>query len=293
MFLIEKRILSFKLISSLRYALKFKKWPDFNSPRDLNEKVMWLSFYSDTSLWSKLADKIEVRNYVESKGLKELLPRLLGAWDHADEIDFDKLPNSFVLKTNHGCGEVLVIKDKRKEDLTAVKNKMNGFLQSPFGILTGEPHYLAIKPRVFAEEMLPNDSKFSTSLVDYKFYCFYGKPECVLVCYDRKGLNAQKVIYDMAWQKREDYTHAHNQTYPEIPKPYNWDKMLKACSILGLSFPFVRIDFYETQKRCYFGEMTFTPASGRSTAESKDYLKYLGSKININQIKEQTNRQSS
>ena len=114
MFLIEKRILSFKLISSLRYALKFKKWPDFNSPRDLNEKVMWLSFYSDTSLWSKLADKIEVRNYVESKGLKELLPRLLGAWDHADEIDFDKLPNSFVLKTNHGCGEVLVIKDKRK-----------------------------------------------------------------------------------------------------------------------------------------------------------------------------------
>jgi hypothetical protein len=170
---------------------------------------------------------------------------------------------------------------------------MNGFLQSPFGILTGEPHYLEIKPRVFAEEMLPNDSKFSTSLVDYKFYCFYGKPECVLVCYDRKGLNAQKVIYDMAWQKREDYTHAHNQTYPEIPKPYNWDKMLKACSILGLSFPFVRIDFYETQKRCYFGEMTFTPASGRSTAESKDYLKYLGSKININQIKEQTNRQSS
>lgn len=75
MFLIEKRILSFKLISSLRYALKFKKWPDFNTPRDLNEKVMWLSFYSDTSLWSKLADKIEVRNYVESKGLKELLPR--------------------------------------------------------------------------------------------------------------------------------------------------------------------------------------------------------------------------
>lgn len=94
MFLIEKRILSFKLISSLRYALKFKKWPNFNSPRDLNEKVMWLSFYSDTSLWSKLADKIEVRNYVESKGLKELLPRLLGAWDHANEIDFDKLPNS-------------------------------------------------------------------------------------------------------------------------------------------------------------------------------------------------------
>ena len=151
-------------------------------------------FYSDTSLWSKLADKIEVRNYVESKGLKELLPRLLGAWDHANEIDFDKLPNSFVLKTNHGCGEVLVIKDKRKEDLTAVKNKMNGFLQSPFGILTGEPHYLEIKPRVLPKKCYPTILSFPPHWFDYKFYCFYGKPECVLVCYDRKGLNAQNHI---------------------------------------------------------------------------------------------------
>lgn len=130
---------------------------NWSNPIDLNEKINWLKFKTDTSIWTTLADKYLVRNYIEEKGLGHLLPKLYGVWNNADDIDFEKLPNQFVLKTNHGCGTVILVKDKSTIDYASVRKQMNHWLTIRFGLETVEPHYLAIKPLITAEELLvPN-----------------------------------------------------------------------------------------------------------------------------------------
>lgn len=269
-------------MSVLRYVVKFRKPLYLNNPKDLNEKVFWLAFNAETEQWADLADKIKVHEYLDGCGLSNLSVPILKVWKSADEINFDELPKSFVIKTNHGCGDVFVIKDKSKANLDELRKKMDKYLKRHFGLWTGEPHYLKIKPYIFAEQTLKNDCEVSSSLVDYKFYCFNGKPECILVCYDRKGLVAQKVCYDMQWNRHEEWTHfTEKSVVKDIPKPKTLAAMVDACMKLGKQFPFVRIDFYESEGKCYFGEMTFTPAAGRSTALTPEYLKILGDKLNL------------
>lgn len=267
-------------MSVVRYVLKLRKLPHLNSPQDLNEKILWMAFHLETDEWSSLADKIKVREYVEKCGLKQMLIPIIQIWDDASKIDFSVLPESFAIKTNHGCGDVVIIKNKSQTDLEKLRRQMGRYMKRRFGLWTGEPHYLKIKPYIFAEQILNNDSHISSSLIDYKFFCFNGKPECVLVCYDRHGLNAQKMVYDMEWNRREEYTHiTKSSVFKSIPCPKSFEQMKDACKKLGTLFPFVRIDFYECGGLPYFGEMTFTPAAGRSVALSPEYLKYLGGLI--------------
>ena len=267
-------------MSVARYVLKFRKLPHLINPRNLNEKVLWMAFHSEREEWTYLADKIKVHKYVEKCGLGQMLVPIIQIWDDASKIDFATLPDSFVIKTNHGCGDVIVVKDKNRTDLNKLRKQMAGYMTRKFGLWTGEPHYLKIKPYIFAEQILPNDSQISSSLIDYKFFCFNGNPECVLVCYDRHGLKAQKVVYDMEWNRRDEYTHlTEKSVLKDIPRPNSFEKMKEACKKLGTSFPFVRIDFYECGGRAYFGEMTFTPAAGRSVALTSEYLDYLGGLI--------------
>lgn len=267
-------------MSVIRYVLKFRKPIHLRHPQDFNEKILWLAFHSETDEWADLADKIKVRKYVEKCGLKQMLIPIIEIWDDASKIDFSGLPNQFVIKTNHGCGDVFVVKDKTNTDLEKLRQQMAGYMKQLFGLWTGEPHYLKIKPYIFAEQILDNDSPISSSLIDYKFFCFYGHPECILVCYDRHGLKAQKIVYDMEWNQRKDYTHlTEDSVIKDIPCPQSFEQMKEACKKLGTPFPFVRIDFYEHEGHAYFGEMTFTPAAGRSVALSPTYLKYLGGLI--------------
>ena len=268
--------------SVLRYMLKFKKPLHLKKPKDLNEKVIWLSFFSDTSSWPYLADKVRVRDYLKKLGLDNLSVPILNKWQSANEIDFSTLPNKFVIKTNHGCGDVELVNDKTQIDEASIKHKMSYYLKRRFGLWTGEPHYLSIEPCIFAERLLINDCSFSSSVVDYKFYCFYGEPKCVLVCFDRDKLHAQKIVYDLNWKRRDDLTHMTKHTVmKDIPQPQGFEIMKEACAILGKPFPFVRIDFYESEGNVYFGEMTFTPAAGRSTAVSQKALDWLGNFIQI------------
>lgn len=263
-------------MSVLRYVLKFRKSLHLKNPRDLNEKILWLAFNAETEEWARLADKIKVHEYVERCGLQEMLTPILQKWDDASKIDFHTLPESFVMKTNHGCGDVIIVRDKHRIDLEALRKQMDCHMKRKFGLWTGEPHYLKIKPYIFAEKILNNDSTVSTSLIDYKFFCFYGKPECVLVCYDRHGLTAQKTVYDMDWNRRDEYTHLTEiSVIKDIPRPKSLEQMRSACMKLGTPFPFVRIDFYECNGQPVFGEMTFTPAAGRTVAITQDFLNYL------------------
>ena len=146
-----------KLPASLLYKKVFHKKIDWNNPVDLIEKIAWLELYSDTSLWTECADKYKVREYITEKGLGSYLPRLYGVWNYAEDINFNDLPNSFILKTNNGCGTVIPIQDKNNINFNHVKHTLNKWIKTPYGYSGGQYHYLKIKPVIIAEELLEND----------------------------------------------------------------------------------------------------------------------------------------
>ena len=275
---------------ALRYRLLMGKKLDWNNPKDINEKIQWLQYNSDTTEWSRLADKYRVREYIKECGLESMLVPLYGKWDKAEDIDWDSLPNKFVMKANNGCGDVLICKDKNELDIVSETKKFQSLLAMKFGRVSAQPHYLRIEPCVIAEELLdiktqPNESK---SLIDYKIWCFDGEPHCILVCSDRNAETLLRAIYDLDWNYRPECT-TYNEHFVRpnepMPKPKSLDQMLKAASILSKGFPEVRVDFYDINGKPYFGEMTFTAATGTMSNYSQDFLNELGSKVDLSKAK--------
>lgn len=250
-----------KSLAGLLYFMTFDRRLHWDNPQDLSEKINWMKFYADTSMWTELADKYRVRAYVESKGLKDILVELYGVWETPEEIDFDLLPTSFVLKTNHACGTVLLVKDKNDLNILDVYDKLNEWLHIKIGRETAEPHYLGIKPLIIAEEYL----NIGGELIDYKLFTVNGETELVMVCSDREiGVHANISLYDKDWNfcpERLAECHA-NDNVPPMPCPSSFNKMKEYARILCTDFPHVRMDFYEVNGKVYFGEMTFTPKGG-------------------------------
>lgn len=265
------------------YKKTLGKMPDLDDPQDLNEKISWLKLYSDTSKWTELADKYKVREYIKQCGFGEMLTKLYGVWDSPEEIDFEKLPNSFVLKTTNASGTVIVVKDKTKLDLEKTKNQLKEWIRRwpRIAIKSGEFHYLPIKPRVIAEEFLQESNSFSKTLIDYKIWCFSGEPYNVWACYDRIS-HPFVALYDLNWQYHPEYSifnNSYKRGNKNVPRPKSLDKMLEACRVLSKDFPQVRIDFYEVNGKPYFGEMTFTSLGGRMNFYTPEYLLEMGEKV--------------
>jgi hypothetical protein len=274
-----------KLASILHYDY-CKRHIDWDNPKDLNEKINWLKFNSDTTLWSELSDKYAVRKYIEEVGLGEMLVKLYGVWSFVEDIDFDKLPQSFVLKSTNGSGTVMVVKDKSALNLIEVKLMLNGWLKQKFGIMTAEPHYFPIRPQIIAEELLINDQKdVSSSLIDYKFWCFHGEPYSVWSCSNRKiGGETYVASHDLGWKiyaEHSVFVDHYRKCENNIPKPKSLEKMIEACKIITKDFPQVRLDFYEANGEPYFGEMTFTSSGGYMDWYTKEYLLEMGSQIKL------------
>ena len=264
----------------------FKERLDWNNPKDLNEKIQWLKRYTDTTVWSKLSDKYEVREYIKEKGLSNILVKNYGKWDNPEKIDWDSLPNQFVMKLNNGSGGVVICENKSDLDIPYITKKLKRNLKNRFGYLTGEPHYLTIKPFIIAEELLDKNKQQikSSSLIDYKIWCFNGKPECVFTCMNRTPKGFETMTYDLDWNGHPEWS-VHSDHYKIakniIPRPKSFDEMLRIAAILSEGFPQVRVDLYEVDSKPYFGEMTFTSAAGMMTYFTKDYLLYLGGKVDI------------
>lgn len=269
-----------KKLAEYYYRTEMKKNLDWENPQNLSEKINWMKFNTDTSLWTEYADKFKVREYVESKGLKNILVKLYGVWDNAEDIDFDKLPKSFVLKTNHACGTVLLVEDKTKLNIKTTRKKLSDWLNLKMGKETAEPHYLGIKPLIIAEEYLK--VKSGEPIVDYKLYTVKGETELIMVCSERKiGIGSKISLYDKNWNfcpERLGQCHA-NDNVQKIPQPKSFEKMKEYAKILCEDFPFVRMDFYDIDGKIYFGEMTFTPKGGYcSTLTDEEQLR-IGRKI--------------
>lgn len=264
------------------YKKKFHKELNLNDPRTLNEKINWLKFRSDTSLWTELADKYKVREYIKNKGFEDILVKLYGKWERVEDIDFEQLPDSFVLKSNNGCGTVLLVEDKSKLDLKATRKLLKKWLRQKYGYTTAEPHYTTIKPCIIAEEYLKwEDFSFSSSLIDYKFHFIHGEPCYIQVMFDRHpGHIYHFNIYDINWKK---YTGSSEKLKSgvEIPCPESFSRMLEVGKILSKGFPQIRIDLYEIKGKIYFGELTFTTSGGYDDEIPYELDLEMGEKIKL------------
>lgn len=268
------------------YYKTFVKHINWENPQNLNEKIRWLLLNSDTTLWSICADKYKVREYVIKKGCPEILVELYGVWDKPEDVEFESLPNEFVLKSNNGCGTVKIVKNKNALDYKKVIKEMRTWVSRPFGYMGAQVHYLAIQPRIIAERLLIGDECqrliSPESLIDYKVWCINGIPECILVIFGREGLQYYRQVYDINWEPMPHVlaksTRHSLYTDIQIPKPECLDKLLEYARILSEDFPEVRVDFYIIDKQPIFGELTFSAGMGTL---SDEYYNYLGSKIDL------------
>ena len=298
------------VISPVTYAKRIyknglNKSIDLKNPRDFNEKIEWLKIYSDTTQWTDLADKFKVREYVKQCGLEGILVALYGVWRDANEIDFDTLPDTFVLKTNHGFRKTMLIHNKAHLDISQTRSQLNKWLSERYGLISFEPHYWNIDRVIMAEELLWDDynASVSSSLIDYKFTCIHGKPEFVVVIAGREnitigsdlqevGFGMQAGVYDLNWKPLNQVINGgfFSKGSPlSIPAPQNLGEMVRICEILSKPFPTVRVDLYEVDNKVYFGELTFTPGGNRNYF-TEDFFLELGEKIDLSGVKPRTRR---
>lgn len=275
-----------ELLVKIRYFFRFKKPLNLTNPQTLNEKILYLSLRTDTSLWTRLADKYEVREYVKQCNLEHLLVKLYSVWDNAKDICFDNLPKSFVLKSNNGSGDVIIVKDKSQIDTDKTKKKLAHMLCLNYGELEGGKHYMRIPHKIIAEEYIENDSvseQYSTSLIDYKIWCFNGKASYVWTCCNRDKNGTDVMTFDTEWNAHPEYCRftSHYRRGPIIPRPKNLEVMLQNAERLAEGFPVVRVDLYNLDGKIYFGEMTFTSLGGLMDFYSDDFQKMAGNLITL------------
>lgn len=271
----------------IRYFARFHKRLNLKNPQTLNEKILYMSLRGDTSLWTQLADKYNVREYIKSCGLVQTLVPLYGHWKKAEDIDFELLPDSFVLKTTQGSGDIILIKNKNTIDKFDVIKRMDIAVKTKYGELEGGKHYMRIEPAIIAEGLISNDEeskKHSTSIIDYKIWCFNGKAHYIWACCNRDKNGTDVMTYDMEWNAHPEYSvfYDHYRRGNIIPKPKNYDEMIDVAERLSKPFPVVRVDLYNIDGKIYFGEMTFTSLGGLMDFYTDEFQNLAGSLIDVN-----------
>ena len=269
-----------KLNIKLMYRLYLGKKLDLKNPKTFNEKLQWIKLYDRKPEYTVMADKYLVRKHVADIIGEEYLIPLLGVWDKADDIDFDALPNRFVLKCNHDSGSVIVCKDKNKLN----KEKTVKFLAQKMkasGCNHGrEWPYKNIPRKIIAEQYMEDDG--THELRDYKFHCFSGEPKFVLVCTGRKSAEGlREDFFDTEWNHLEVQRPAHGNASFGIECPEQLDQMLQLSRKLAGTMAFSRIDFYVVNRKIYFGEITLFPTSGYTAFEPESYDELFGSWIHL------------
>ncbi len=277
-------------LARIRYFARFKKHLNLDKPQSLNEKILYLCLKTDTTLWTRCADKYAVRGFVEEKGLGDILIPLIGVWDNITEIDFQKLPNEFVLKATHGSGDIVVVTDKRKLNWNDTVEMFKKDLSKRYGALESGLHYMRIVPRMIVEELIRNDEetqKISFSLIDYKMWCFNGKCHYIWACANRDEHSTEVMTYDREWNAHPEYS-IFNDAYRHgevLPKPKNLDRMIEVAEKLSEDFPCVRVDLYNVGGKIYFGELTFTSYGGLQDFYTDEFQSLAGSQIDLSAVK--------
>ena len=271
-----------ELYLRILFFIETGKFLHLNPARTFQEKIQWLKLYNRRPEYCIMVDKIAVKEYVASIIGRQYIIPTLGVWNNFEEIDFNKLPDDFVLKTAGGGGScgVVVCRDKKKLDKKSVQKKIEASLSFDIFNSYREWPYKNVVPKILVEKFVSNGS--DTDLPDYKFFCFNGEP---LYCQLIRNRHSNETIdfYDTEWNHLDFVglnPKAHNGRV-SAEKPINYDLMLEICKKLSLNIPFVRIDLYNIQGVIYFGEITFYPGSGFGRFEPNKWNEILGNKIII------------
>ncbi len=269
-----------KAFLKLQFRAQMGMHLNLRNPQTFNEKLQWLKLYDRKPEYTMMVDKLQVRDYIAERIGEEYLIPLLGVWEDPDDIDFDALPDQFVLKCTHNSGlGMCICKDKSKLDIVKVKRELRRGLKQNYYLTGREWPYKDVQPRIIAEAYMEDEA--TGELRDYKFMCFDGVAKCSFVCSGRhsnEGLNVTFV-------DRECNVMPFERHYPALKtialNPELYGKMLALAEELSDGFLFVRVDFYEVNGSIYFGELTFFPGSGYEefTPEEWDYT--LGSWIRL------------
>ncbi len=282
--IIKKRILIYlpdKLFVLLNYYTLRKTLPNIRNPITFSEKIQWIKLYGGLEKYTEYVDKYEIRDFIRKTiGEKYLIP-LVGMWGKSDEINFNKLPRQFVLKATHGQGYNYICKDKSSLDIAMVRNTLTNWINEDFYKKTREIQYKFCKPKILCEKYLEDESG---SLIDYKIFCFNGKPHIIEVISDRYS-EMKDDFMDLHWRKLPFIYNGYPQSIKILKKPPKLDEMIDIASKLSKPFPFVRVDLYSVNNSIYFGELTFTPANGLETFDPPEVDYQLGKLIDLSKYR--------
>lgn len=255
------RLLPDKAYIKLKYYWMFGKMPDLKHPTTYNEKLNWLKLYDRKPIYNTLVDKYEVKQYVANLIGKEHLIPTYGVWDSVEEIDFDSLPQSFVIKGTHDGGSVILCRNKNTFDLELAKKKLRKSLKTNFYWHGREWPYKAVKHRIIAEAFM--EDKETAELRDYKFFCFDGIVRALFIATDRQKKDTD-TKFDFFDAEGNHLPIKQGHPNAEIPPvlPQNFEKMKEFAALLSNGIPQVRVDFYEVNGNIYFGELTFSHFDG-------------------------------
>ncbi|MGE7689351.1 ATP-grasp fold amidoligase family protein [Lysinibacillus sp. NPDC097214] len=254
------------------YYSRINESIDWEKPEKYTDKIQWRKLNFQDQRMTEYSDKILVREYVKNIIGEDYLIPILGEWDSFEKIDFDILPNSFVLKTNHGSGTNIIVKDKSDFEKKTAEILINGWLNTDFGYSHGlELHYSGINRKIFSEQYIETKDN---DLEDYKFLCFDGKAYFCWVDVDRYG-DHRRNVYDLNWNL-QPWGQSKKNTNIDIPKPENFSLMITLAEKLAAGFSHVRVDLYNIDGRIYFGEMTFTNGSGYDLISPREFDYKLG-----------------
>lgn len=273
-FLPDKIYLKILFYANLGYKLNLK------NPKTYNEKLQWLKLYDRNPEHTKMVDKYEAKKYIAEKIGEEYIIPTIGVWDSVDDIEFDSLPEQFVLKSTHDSGMVVICRDKSQFNVEKAKQTLRkSFLRNYF--LSGrEWPYKNIKKRIIAEKFMSDGSE--KGLNDYKFYCFNGKPEFAYISQGLEDHSTARINYMTLEWERAPFRRPDYKEFEELPdKPKKINEMLELAAKLSEGIKFLRVDFYEIEDKVYFGELTFFPGSGLTPFQPEEWDYKIGDCLNL------------
>jgi hypothetical protein len=278
-----EKVLPSRIMVPIYFEHHMNRKLNLKNPRTFNEKLQWLKLYYKNPIMTDLVDKVKVRDYIKKQLGEEYLIPLIGVYDEFREINFHKLPNQFVIKCNHDSGSYILCEDKKTFDIEKAEVKINQHLSQNYYYYWREWPYKNVIPKIMIEEYM-TDLR-AGEFEDYKFMCFSGVADNVMVCTGRCEGNTKFRFFDKEWNFKRYNISALNE--PEgytMAKPECIDRMFEIAESLARDFPCVRVDLYYANNKIYFGEMTFFPQAGYDSQLLDSTDEMWGDKIVLRKV---------
>lgn len=269
-----------------KYKSTFHESLDLRNPRTFNAKIQWMKLYDRAPLYHELVDKFQAKEWVKKiVGEKYIIPTL-GIWDSVSDIDWDSLPSQFVIKCTHDAASWSICLNKNSFDYSKAISRLSEAIKKDYYHSENKQWvYKGIKRRIIAEPLIKDNPDIEVGLTDYKFFCFNGVADCVMIGIDREKNDAKFYFFDREWKLLK--YNRRSLSLPDdfyIAKPHNIAEMFKIAETLSAGFSFVRVDLYNSNGKILFGEMTFNPDGGMDTNLLPFADEYLGSLIDVPKI---------